>query len=502
MSKKRKRRRRIRRGVVLLGVGCLGLAVVVAWNVVRSPSRQLEVEPVSHPDLSEQQIVERLSEAIQIRSVSMGNLAWVDEQQFDRFHEFVAATYPELYQPPFEAMTGDVFGDARNRSLLFHWPGSDAKLEPILLMSHFDVVPIESETATAWTHPPFSGDVDDHYIWGRGALDVKDGVIGILEAVNHLLDKGFQPTRSIYISLGHDEETGGTHGNRRIAEWMRSQGIRLWFVVDEGGCILNDFPGMERPLALVGVAEKGFMNVRLSVSLEEGGHSSMPPPETAIGILSQAINRIERDAFPATLSGGGDLLLDFIGPEMAPLSRVATANRWLFERLIVRMLEKKPGSNAMLRTTVAPTMVSGGTKENVLPTHADAVLNLRLLPGDSAASAVRRLTETVQDPRVKIVAVGEPREASPISSTASQSFRTLHRTIREVYPKVVVAPFVLVGGTDAAHFEPLSRNVYRFMPVRLSEKDLKRIHGIDERIAKRDFLDLVSYFIRLIRNAS
>lgn len=480
----------------------VAIAAVMFLNAWRFPSRQLDVPPAAEIALPDGELLERFAAAIRIPTVSTSTAARRDTEAFERFHRYLGEAFPELGHPPFSRLSGEDFGDPRNRTLLYRWPGANPELAPILLMAHYDVVPVENDTRSRWTHPPFSGHIGDEYVWGRGTLDVKDGAIGVLEAVSHLLGEGYRPERTVFVSLGHDEEIGGTGGNRQVAEWMRREGIRLHFVVDEGGCILKDFPGLERSVALIGIAEKGYVNVRLTVELAAGGHSSMPPRETAIGILSAALTRLDDRPLPARLSGGGERMLDYVGPELPPLGRFAVANRWLFGPLITRQLAAKPSGNAFLRTTIAPTLVSAGTRENVLPTRAEANLNIRLLPGDRSDEMIETIRSIVDDPRVNVVAADERREASRLSSTRSEGFRTLQRTVHESYPQAIVAPFVLVGGTDSAHFRDISRDIYRFMPARLGEADLKRIHGIDERIAIEDYLDLARYYIRLIRNAT
>ncbi len=371
-------------------------------------------------------------------------------------------------------------------------------------MAHYDVVPVEPVALERWTHPPFAGYLDEQYVWGRGTLDVKNGAIGMLEAVDRLLEQGFQPNRTIYLSLGHDEEVGGIHGNQQIAEWMRSQGIRLEFVLDEGGCIYEDFTGLDRPVALVGVAEKGYVTVRLAAELAAGGHSSMPPKHTAIGILAEALHRLHQHPLPHRLDGGAGLTLDFVGPEMPLANRIAMSNRWLFAPLIESKLAATPVGNASLSTTMAPTMIEGGVKENVLPTKAELTINVRILPGDTVDSALEHIRRVVGDERVSIQTLDIRKEPSRMSRTDSEAFAVLHRTIKEIFPNVVVAPFVVVGGTDASHFDDssLSKDVYRFIPSRLAADDVQRIHGIDERISRKDYLNIVRFYVQLLKNAS
>ena len=239
-----------------------------------------------------------------------------NDDELYRFREFIQASFSNLHQAPFVCRTGVDFGDGRNPSMLLQWPGQEPELGAILLMSHFDVVPIEASSLSQWTHSPFSGHRDNQHVWGRGTLDCKHGVMAILEAVNQLANEGFQPQRTIYVALGHDEELGGTEGNSKMAAWFRSHGIRLHSIIDEGGCVFTQFPGLERPAALVGVAEKGFLTVEMTakVAADKVGHSSMPPRETAVSILASAIHRVRLSPFPARMDGGLRDTLAFLGP--------------------------------------------------------------------------------------------------------------------------------------------------------------------------------------------
>jgi carboxypeptidase PM20D1 len=368
----------------------------------------------------------------------------------------LAETFPALHRAPFIRRTGVDFWDASIPSVLFEWPGQDPNLPGILLMSHFDVVDIEPSTRSKWTHKPFSGQIDGKFLWGRGTLDCKHGVMAILEAIDRHAADGFQPERTIYVALGHDEELGGQDGNKKMAEWLRSRGVKLHMVLDEGGCIFTEFPGLDRPAALIGVAEKGMLNVQLSVEVSptEVGHASMPPPQTAISILASAIHRVQASPFPARIDGGLQDTLRFLGPEMPSFARrLAMANLWLSGPFVNSQLAGKPSSNALLRTTVAPTLIDGGIQVNVLPQHATASLNPRLLPGNSIEGALDYIRDNIDDARVDVTALPFGKAASPMSSIQSPAFGQPHRTIREVYPDVVVAPFVLVGSTNASHYK-------------------------------------------------
>jgi carboxypeptidase PM20D1 len=339
----------------------------------------------------------------------------------------------------------------------------------------------------------------DGFIWGRGALDNKSAVLGTLEAVEMLLLEGFRPARTLYLAYGHDEEVGGAAGAGEIAQLLKARGVELEMVLDEGGVISDGIlPGIAEPVALVGIAEKGFVTVELSAQAA-GGHSSLPQGQSAIGILSAAVARLESSPMEARLEGPTRQLLDQIGPRFPISQRAVFANLWLTAPLVLRRLEGSPTTNAMVRTTTAPTIFHAGTKDNVLPSSARAVINFRILPGDSVTTVVEHVRRTVQDARVAVKIVGRfSAEPSAVSSTESDSFRALQRTIRSVVPDAVVAPYLVVVATDARHYSGLSRNVFRFLPLRLTPRDLERMHGIDERIGVREYETAIRVYRQLV----
>jgi carboxypeptidase PM20D1 len=364
-----------------------------------------------------------------------------------------------------------------------------------------DVVPVEPDSEKKWSHPPFAGRIADGYIWGRGAMDDKVNVLGVLEAVELLLAQGFQPQRTIYLAFGHDEEGGGQQGAAKIAALLGQRNVKLDFVLDEGSAITDGIiPRIAAPVAAVGIAEKGYLSLQLTVDAP-GGHSSMPPASTAIGILSRAIDKIERTPFPARIDGAMEEFFAFVGPEMPWLERALLANQWVFEPWLKRELAKSPLTATLIRTTQAATLFYAGVKENVLPTQARAVVNFRLLGGDTIDRVQSRTREIIGDARVKIAPLAPATEASPISSSDADSFKLLHRTIRQVHPKVIVAPFLAIATTDARHYGKLSNNIYRFVPITVRPQDTDRFHGVDERISVQDYERCVRFYAQLIRNS-
>jgi carboxypeptidase PM20D1 len=478
--------------VSLTGVALL--LAVLAVRALRFASKQMEVEPVTGIAVDAEGVAERLAAALQIETVSHQDSAAFDAEQFRRFQTYLEESFPAVH----EALSRETVGEF---SLLFRWAGTAQELKPILLMAHIDVVPVEPGTESEWTHPAFAGRIADGYVWGRGALDDKGSLVTELEAVETLLGDGFQPRRTVYLAFGHDEEVGGMRGAKVIAETLRERGVELDYVLDEGGVVTDAVPGVDAPVALVGVAEKGFVSLRLSVRTE-GGHSSMPPDKTAVGILASAVHKLESHQVPGGIRGATAAMFDYLGPEMPFTRRVALANRWLFGPLIESRFGAAPEGNAMLRTTTAPTIFHAGVKDNVLPSSADAVVNFRILPGDGVASVIDHVRSTIDDSRIEIEPLPFYSEPSAISDLGSESYRALQRTVHEMFPGVIVAPYLVVGGTDSRYFNGLTTNVFRFSPITLNRDDFKRVHATDERVAVEACADMVRFYMRLIRNTA
>jgi carboxypeptidase PM20D1 len=478
--------------LVIIAVAALMiLFLALTIRTFRFPSRQVHPPVAVSPPVDSKVLAEHLAESLRFRTVSYRDPSQFQGEEFLRLHRYLEKVFPRVHS----VLTREIAG---NFSLLYTWEGQDTNLKPILLLSHIDVVPVETETR--WTHPPFDGDQADGHIWGRGALDDKSGVLAILEAIELLLQEGYRPQRTIYLAFGHDEEVGGFQGAAAVATLLKSRGIRTECTLDEGGAILDGMvPGVSSPVAMVGIAEKGYLNLELTAE-DVGGHSSMPPPQTVIGRLSNAIHRLEQHPFRAHLSPAMREMFSFLGPEMAFSKRFFTANLWLFAPLVTRMMEREPQSAAWLRTTTAPTIIEGGFKENVLPGKARAVVNFRILPGDSIKEVIEHVIRTIRDPQIKVKAEQPGTEPSSVADTGSESFRILQKTISEIFPNVLVSPYLLSGGTDSRHYEPVSGPIFRFLPIGLEHKDLERIHGMDERVSIENFRECVLFYRKFILN--
>jgi carboxypeptidase PM20D1 len=437
---------------------------------------------------------ESLSQSVQFQTISFQDPAQVDQSLFLAFHEFLAKRYPLVHQRLKKEVVNGL-------SLLYTWEGSDPQARPVILCAHIDVVPIAPGTMEDWTFPPFAGQIADGFIWGRGTMDDKGSLIAILEAVENLLAQGFEPRRTIYLAFGQDEEVGGAEGAVKMAELLAARGVRAEYVLDEGGFVIDGkMLGISKPLAAVGIAEKGYLSVELKVKTE-GGHSSMPPAHTAIGILAGAIVRLENRPFPARLEGVPEKTFVALKPELPGYMRFAIGNRWLLSGVIKKMLSRMEATNAMIRTTTAATIIGAGTKENVLPQEARAVVNFRLLPGDRVDQVVERVKQVIDDSRVSVEALGTPRETSVITDTNSEGFKIVRRTIGDLFPEAVVTPLLVLGGTDSRFYDQASDCILRFMPMRVSEEDQQRAHGTNERVSVDNFQEMVEFYAKVIRNS-
>jgi carboxypeptidase PM20D1 len=439
---------------------------------------------------------ERLAYAIRFATISAEDEAAFDAAAFADLHAYLQSAFPRVHS----ALQRETVA---KHSLLYTWPGSDPTLKAILLVGHMDVVPVDPDTEDEWQQEPFGGRISDGYIWGRGAIDNKSTVLGTLEAVEMLLADGFRPTRTVYLAYGHDEEVGGTNGARAVAALLESRDVALEMVLDEGGVIGDGvLPGITALVALVGIAEKGFVTLELSARVP-GGHSSLPPRQGAVGIVSAAIAKLDENPMPARLEGPTQELFNRIGPRFPMAQRAVFANLWLTRPLVARLLENRPATNAMVRTTNAPTIFQAGTKDNVLPSYAKAVINFRILPGDSIASVVEHVKRVIRDDRVEVKVAGRfSAEPSAVSSTTSAAFLSLERSIRSVASDVVVAPYLVVVVTDARYYSSLSLNVLRFLPLRLTSLDLERMHGVNERIGVAAYERAIRTYRQIIIDSS
>ena len=485
----------MRRLFAVVVLALLLLAASLAYNALQLSSRQIAVTPLPELPIDIDAAAQRLGAAVRARTISR------DDGRTDSAPAFVELR--DLLVHSFPAAHHVLERELINRtSLLYTWRGSDPSLAPVMLLAHQDVVPVAPGTEPDWQQAPFSGAIADGYIWGRGAWDDKGNLMAILEAVNMLAAQGLQPKRTVYLGFGHDEEIGGEQGARAIADVLKSRGVQLDFVLDEGLLVTEGIlPGIDAPVALIGIAEKGYLTLDISAEATPG-HSSMPPARTAIGALSQALVRLDQRQMAPQLRGAARQMFETLAPEFSGTNRVLFSNLWLFEPLVRRQLDTLAWGRAMLRTTTALTIVQAGDKDNVLPGRADAKVNFRLLPGDTIEQVVQRSQDAIAEKDIRVSVSSQAWNPSLLSSSQSPSYRLLAQTIREVFRGAIVAPGLMIGATDSRRYQDIAAQVYRFTPVRARSEDLGRFHGTNERVGVANYVEMIRFYHRLIEQSA
>jgi len=484
-----------------IALGAIGLLVLLVAVIA---VRTMTYKPPVSADLGQVKLAppiaidgaraaQHLSQAIGFQTVSHQDKADDQPAEWDKLHAWLQATYPAAHA----AMTREVISD---HTLVYTWAGSDPALAPIVLMAHQDVVPVTPGTEGDWKHPPFGGVIADGAVWGRGAIDDKGSLITLFEGVEALASNGFKPRRTVILVSSHDEEVRG-QGARAAAALLKSRDIKAQFVLDEGLAIITDNPLTGGPVALIGVGEKGYGTLSV-VAKAPGGHSSAPPADSGgVVILSRALVKIADAQFKMKLSGPGAAMLEVLAPEGSWAIRMAVANRWLFEPLIVSQTAASPSGAALLHTTIAPTMLKGSPKENVLPQDATAWINYRIAPGDTSQGVLDHTRAAVGDLPVEIAWIKTPDEPSPVSSTTSDGWKVIAALARET-AKAPVAPGLVTAGTDSRYMQPVATDVYRFQPMAFSLKGITMIHGTNEHMTLANLELAVQFYARLIASAA
>lgn len=471
------------------------VAAIVLYKTFNFSSKQFKTENIAANIPIDEQAVLRFAEGIKLPTISLEEPGKSDTEAILQLHDVLVKSFPLVH----EKLNREV---VNKFSLLYEWKGSNPNLKPVILMGHMDVVPIEEATKSEWQHNPFGGEIIEGALWGRGTLDDKCAVFGILEAAEMLLKNNFQPERTFYFVFGHDEELGGEHGAKVAAETLKKRGITAEMVLDEGMYISTGgmIPGIEKPVALVGVAEKGYMTLELITRIK-GGHSSIPSKETSIGVLAKAIAALQDNLLETHFTEPTRMFFEYIGPEMPFGLKMVVANQWLFEKVLISEMTSFREGSATFRTTTAPTIFQSGVKENVVPYEARAVVNFRLLPGDHSHDVLDKVKAIINDDRVMINTISHLNEASPVASDSEPAFKVLAKTIGQVSKDdILVSPSLVLGGTDSKHFKDLSPNVFKYLHIRMSGEDLKRVHGTNERILVEDYNELIRFYYQLMLN--
>ncbi len=431
--------------------------------------------------------IRALGELVKCRTVSYADHALEDDGEFEK----LIGLLPTLYPHVFRVCTMERLPD---RALLFTWRGRSPG-NPAVLMAHFDVVPVEPEN---WQRDPFGAEIADGVMWGRGTLNTKVTFNGILSAAESLIAGGFTPEHDIYFAFSGQEEINGM-GAVRIVERFAAEGIVPELVLDEGGAVVEDvFPGVKEPCGLVGIAEKGMLNLEYSVS-SGGGHASAPAPHTPVGKLAMACAAVEARPFRPHITKPVAEMFDVLGRRSSFAFRMIFANLWCFAPVLDLITRKSGGElNALLRTTVAFTQMQGSKAPNVIPPSASMVSNIRLNPQDTVAGAVEYIRSAVGDDDVTLT-VADHMEPSPISRTDCEGWRRVSRAVADTWRGCVVAPYLMVQCSDSRHYRDLSDRVYRFSAADLTREERGAIHGNNERIRLETVRRAVEFFIRLMK---
>ena len=482
---------------LLAALGAAAAAVPVKAALFKP--EKIEVPPMEDEKVDLNRFRKNLSDAIKFKTIDDKEAANTDWAVFDAFHDFLKERYPLMH----EKLELTVI--ARG-SLVFRWKGTRSDLDPIALLSHQDVVPISEGTLDDWKHDPFEGVDDGEFIWGRGALDMKNHLIGVLESVETLLSEGFVPERDVYILLGHNEEVmcaTSENGATCICNYLKEKGVHLDAIIDEGGAILPvEVKGViNKHLAGIGVAEKGYADVEVAVTAK-GGHSSQAPNHTAIGHLADVIKDIENHQFKAKMSPMMRELFDKIGRNCTYPARLVTCNLKLLEPALTKAMSFIPPAASMLRTTFGITMASGSPQANVLPQRASVTVNFRMFPGQTVDDVLEHLHKVIKNKKVEINLLPGWKNPSAVSPTDTRSFKVIEKICHSMDDKAVVAPYLVMGGTDACHYQAVCENIYRYSPFLVSTSLLLTTHGTNERIPVSVMEDAVKFFKRYIRLAS
>ncbi|MBO5324168.1 MAG: M20/M25/M40 family metallo-hydrolase [Oscillospiraceae bacterium] len=472
-------------GWIILGSFLLFIAVILIRTLAFIPKAQ---PPISDAEISfdKDAAINALQQLVQCKTISYNDHALEDDAEFEK----LIALLPGLYPRVFDICSVDRLPD---RGLLLRWPGKSHKA-PVVLMAHYDVVPVDEES---WEKPPFAGIIEDGTLWGRGTLDTKATFNAIFCAANHLIAKGFRPENDIYFAFSGGEEVNGK-GAVNIVNYFRDHEITPALVVDEGGAVVeNVFPGVKQPCGLIGIAEKGMINAQYRTT-STGGHASAPKPHTPVGILAAACKKVEDHPFKMHITKPAAEMFDTLGRHSTFLYRMIFANLWCFG-WILDLLGKSSGGemNALLRTTVAFTQMEGSSARNVIPPEAKMVSNMRLNPADSVESALAYLRKTVGNDAVEITAL-ESFEPSPISETGCDAWNKVATAVAETWRGCIVSPYLMVQCSDSRHYGSISNHVYRFSAMDLSAAERATIHGHNERIRLETIGKAVEFYIRLM----
>lgn len=485
--------KKVLKGLGVAAAAGVGISMVRAATTYKAKPVE-EGEQLAPEKVDLDRFINNLSKAIQFPTIANVDESVVDWSKFDEFHAFLQDAYPLVHEKLERHMVS-------TRSLIFHWKSAHPEKEPIALLGHQDVVPVTPGTEDDWEYPAFSGEVADGFVWGRGALDMKNHLIGVLEAVETLLEEGYVPERDVYLCFGHNEEVmaeGELCGANVMMEWFKERNIHLDSVIDEGGAILSVKVDkiIDGHLAGVGIAEKGHVDFEISVNAK-GGHSSQPPKHSAVGQLSKIVCNLENHPFKAELTPQLVSLFNELGKNTSYPVRCVMSNFPILKPLLAKVCENIPPVASMMRTTTAVTMSNGSPAPNVLPQKASVVANFRIMPGQTIEDVEAHIRKYAgKKAEIKLLAGKNP---SKISPTDSRAFNVITKICKGMDPKAIVAPYLVMGGTDARNYEDVCDNIYRYSPFLMNTGLLLTTHGTNERIPISSLEDGVAFFKRYIK---
>ena len=472
---------------IILGIVLLFILVILIRTFTFKPIKQKEPD-TDTIEFDKEKAISSLQQLIKCKTVSYYDKSLEDDNEFQKLIDLI----PELYPNVTKTCT---FTQLPDRALLFLWKGKKSE-NPAVMMAHYDVVPVEEEM---WEKPPFEAIIEDGVMWGRGTLDTKVTFNAILSAANELIEKEFVPENDIYFAFSGGEEVNGK-GAENIVQWFKTNNITPYLVVDEGGGVVeNVFPGVKKPCGLIGIAEKGMMNLTFKTN-SSGGHASAPKPHTPIGILSKACKKVEDKPFPMHLTTPAKEMFNVLGRHSTFLFKMIFANMWLFKGVLDLIAKTSGGEmNALLRTTVAFTQVQGSSAPNVIPPNASFVANMRLNPEDSVESALNRIKKTVNDEKIELI-VGSHMEPSPISEVYCPQWDKVANAVASTWRGCIVAPYLMVQCSDSRHYKDISNHVYKFSAMDLTKEERASIHGNNEKIRLEALCRTVEFYIRLLKS--
>ncbi|HAK44415.1 MAG TPA: hypothetical protein DCO79_00620 [Spirochaeta sp.] len=459
-------------------IAAAALIITIAANTILAGS--VDKNKKYHPVSASDEAVARLAEAIRIPTVSHYDHSLDVTSLFSGFQDYLFDIFPLFHETAERTVLSEY-------AVIYKWDGSSPDKHPVLLTAHYDVVPAD---VSKWSRPPFDAVIEDGYLWGRGTLDTKNTLMASLEAAEELCRTGFTPERTVYFAFGGDEEITGALGAKTSAQWFADNGISFDWAWDEGSITADRLmPGMKVKLSLIGTSEKGQVNILLKAESRGGGHAAMPPKHTATGRIARAVTRIEANPFPLRWLKTTRTFFKRMARAGVPAYRVALSNLWLTGGLIKLVMGRNAKSAAMLRTTTAPTIITGSNKENVLADEASAVVNVRILPGDSIKTVVKRIKKVVADDEVSVSVLKEKEATEPAfeSSIKSEGYLLLEQMLNEEIEDAVVLPYLATIATDSVNFSACCKNLYRYAPMILNQEELDRIHGVDERISFENY---------------